>query len=323
MTRRNAELFLLLLATPLVLLPYAMIVVNQGQHVDAETLGVPLGIIGAFALAHLAIRRLAPGADPAILPVSFALAGIGIAFVTRLAPDLAVRQVGWLYAGIAGMVLALVLVRNIDRIANYKYTLMLGGFLLLLSPLLPVVGQEIYGSRIWLSIGQFSFQPGELAKVLVVLFLAAYLAGNREMLSVFTWRLGPFSLPDFRTLLPLLLMWGLSLIIVMFEKDLGSALVVFFVFISMLYVASGKTSYVVFALVLAAIGAFAMWGLFEHVQVRVSTWLNPFADPQDTGYQLSQAIFSMADGDLFGVGIGKGMCDAIPIVESDYIFAAI
>ena len=323
MTRRNAELFLLLLAVPIVVLPYAMIVINQGQQLDVNTLGVPLGIFGAFAVAHLAIRRFAPGADSAILPVSFALAGIGIAFVTRLAPDLAVRQVLWLYAGVAAMVLVLVFVRNIDRIAGYKYTLMLAGFLLLLSPLIPGLGQEIYGSRIWLAIGDFSFQPGELAKVLIVLFLAAYLASNREMLSVFTWRVGPFSLPDFRTLLPLLLMWGLSLIIVVFEKDLGSALVVFFVFISMLYVASGKMSYVVIALVLAAVGALAMWGLFELVQVRVNTWLDPFSDSQDTGYQLCQAIYSMADGDLFGVGIGKGMCDAIPVVESDYIFAAI
>ena len=323
MTRRNAELFLLLLAAPIVVLLYAMIVINQGQQLDVNTLGVPLGIFAAFAVAHLAIRKFAPGADSAILPVAFALSGIGIAFVTRLAPELAVRQLIWLYVGIAAMVLILVFVRNIDHIANYKYTLMLAGFLLLLSPMFPVIGQEIYGSRIWLAIGDFSFQPGELAKIFIVLFLAAYLAANREMLSVFTWRVGPFNLPDFRTLLPLLLMWGLSLIIVIFEKDLGSALVVFFVFISMLYVASGKKSYVVIALVLAAIGAFAMWGLFEHVQIRVNTWLDPFADAQDTGYQLSQAIYSMADGDLFGVGIGKGMCDAIPVVESDYIFAAI
>lgn len=323
MTRRNAELFLLLLAAPIVMLLYAMIVINQGQELGVNTLGVPLGIFAAFAIAHIAVRVWAPGADSAILPISFALAGIGIAFVTRLAPDLAVRQVLWLFAGIICMCLVLILIRNLDHLANYKYTLMVAGFLLLLSPMIPGLGQEIYGSRIWLDIAGFSFQPGEVAKVLIVLFLAAYLAANREMLSVFTWRLGPLSLPDFRTLLPLLLMWGISLLIVIFEKDLGSALVVFFVFICMLYVASGRPSYVLIALVLAGVGVVAMWGLFDHVQVRVNTWLDPFADSQDTGYQLCQAIYSMADGDLFGVGIGKGMCDAIPIVESDYIFAAI
>lgn len=323
MTRRNTELFLLVLAAPIVVLLYAMIVVNQGQTLNVNTLGVPLGIFGAFAVAHLAVRRWAPGADSAILPIAFALAGIGIAFVTRLAPDLAVRQLLWLYAGIICMVLVLVLITNLDRLANYKYTLMVAGFVLLLSPMLPLVGEEIYGSRIWLDIFGFSFQPGEIAKVLIVLFLAAYLAANREMLSVFTWRVGPFNLPDFRTLLPLLLMWGISLIIVIFEKDLGSALVVFFVFICMLYVATGKLPYIIIALGLAAVGAFAMYGMFEHVQVRVNTWLDPFADPQGTGYQLCQAIYSMADGDLFGVGIGKGMCENIPVVESDYIFAAI
>lgn len=323
MTRRNTEMLLLLLAAPIVVLLYAMIVVNQGLSISVNTLGVPLGIFGAFALAHIAVRAWAPGADPAILPISFALAGIGIAFVTRLAPDLAVRQVAWLYAGVVAMVLVLIFVRSIDKVANYKYTLMIAGFLLLLSPLIPGIGQEIYGSRIWLDIAGFSFQPGEVAKVLIVLFLGGYLAVNREMLSVFTARIGPFRLPDFRTLLPLLLMWGLSLVIVIFEKDLGSALVVFFLFIAMLYAASGRKLYVFVALALAAAGAVAMWGMFNHVQVRVNTWLDPFADAAGTGYQLTQAIYSMADGGMFGVGIGKGYADLIPVVESDFIFAAI
>ena len=218
MTRRNTELLLLLLAVPLVVLPYAMIVLNQGQALGVNTLGVPLGIVVAFALAHLATRKWVPDADPAILPICFTLAGIGIAFVTRLAPNLAVRQVIWLYASIACMILVLIFVRNIDRVANYKYTLMVVGFVLLLSPLFPVIGTEIYGSRIWLEIGSFSFQPGELAKVFIVLFLAGYLAANREMLSVFTVKIGPFHIPDFQTLLPMLLMWGLSLVIVIFEK---------------------------------------------------------------------------------------------------------
>lgn len=323
MTRRNTEFLLLLLASPIVVLLYAMIVVNQGLSLNTDTLGVPLGILVAFVIAHLAARKWAPGADPAILPISLVLAGIGIAFVTRLAPDLAVRQVMWLYAGIAAMIAVLAFVRNIDKVAQYKYTLMVAGFVLLLSPMLPIIGTEIYGSRIWLDIAGFSFQPGEIAKVLIVLFLAGYLAANREMLSVFTVSVGPFHLPDFRTLLPMLLMWGISLIIVIFEKDLGSALVVFFVFIAMLYVASGKKSYVIFAFVLAAIGAVVLWGAFSHVQVRVSTWLDPFADAEGTGYQLTQAIYSMADGNLLGVGIGKGLCDLIPVVESDFIFAAI
>lgn len=323
MTRRNLELALLCIAAPLVILLFAMIALGEGSSLSWENLGVPVGIFIAFLIAHLAIRKLAPGADPALLPLSFALSGIGIAFVTRLAPELAMRQVMWLFFGVVCMLLVLIFLKNLDRIANYKYTLMIVGFLLLLSPLLPVVGQEIYGSRIWLNIAGISFQPGEIAKILIVLFLAGYLAQNREMLSIFTHRIGPFKIPDLATLVPLLVMWVISLLIVIFEKDLGSALVVFFVFITMLYVATGKKTYLIIGFVLIAIGGVAAFLLFDHVQIRVDTWLDPFKDATSDGYQLVQAIFSIADGGLFGVGIGNGMSDQIPIVESDFIFAAV
>ena len=323
MTRRNLELALLCIAAPLVILLFAMIALGEGSSLSWENLGVPVGIFIAFLIAHLAIRKLAPGADPALLPLSFALSGIGIAFVTRLAPELAMRQVMWLFFGVVCMLLVLIFLKNLDRIANYKYTLMIVGFLLLLSPLLPVVGQEIYGSRIWLNIAGISFQPGEIAKILIVLFLAGYLAQNREMLSIFTHRIGPFKIPDLATLVPLLVMWVISLLIVIFEKDLGSALVVFFVFITMLYVATGKKTYLIIGFILIAIGGVAAFLLFDHVQIRVDTWLDPFKDATGDGYQLVQAIFSIADGGLFGVGIGNGMSNQIPIVESDFIFAAI
>lgn len=323
MTRRNLELVLLCIAAPLVILMFAMLVVNQNQPLNFNTLGVPIGIFAAFVVAHLAVRKLAPGADPAILPLSFALSGIGLAFVTRLRPELAAGQLIWLFVGIACMIVVLALVRNLDKLARYKYTLMLVGCILLVSPLIPLIGQEIYGSRIWLQIGPFSFQPGEIAKIAIVLFLAGYLAANREMLSVFTWRVGPFNLPDIRTLLPLLIMWLISIAIVAFERDLGSALVFFFVFLAMLYVATGKKTYVITGVLLMAAGAVGLYFVFDHVQVRVATWLDPFADAQNTGYQLVQTIYSLADGGLFGVGIGRGMADQIPVVESDFIFAAI
>lgn len=323
MKRRTLELILLCIAAPIVVIMFAMIAINQGDELNFTTLGVPLGIFASFIVAHFAVRKFAPGADPAILPIAFALSGIGIAFVTRLAPNLAVNQVMWLFVGVLLMVLVIALIKNIDKIANFKYTLMIIGVVLLLSPLIPGIGNEINGSRIWLSIAGFSFQPGEIAKIFIVLFLAGYLATNREMLSVFTVRIGPFNLPDFRTLLPLLLMWAIALMIVVFEKDLGSALVFFFIFLMMLYAATGKKFYLVVGLLLATVGALVAWSLFSHVQVRVETWLNPFADAQDTGFQLVQALYSMADGNLFGVGIGRGYAGMIPIVESDFIFAAI
>lgn len=323
MTRRNTELLLLCVAAPLVILLFAMVALNQEGGVTLDNLTVPLGMFATFVVAHIAIRKLAPGADPAILPISFALSGIGIAFITRLAPDLAMRQVGWLFLGVVFMILVLVFIKNLDRLGGYKYTIMIAGTLLLLSPMLPVIGNEIYGSRIWLSIGGFSFQPGEIAKICIVIFLAAYLAQNREMLSVFTHRIGPFKVPDLRALVPVLVMWAIALLIVVFERDLGSALVLFFVFLTMLYVATGKKAYIFISLFLIAIGFVAAYFLFSHVQVRVDTWLNPFADPSGTGYQLVQSIFSIADGGIFGVGIGNGLADQIPIVESDFIFSAI
>ena len=323
MTRRNTELMLLCIAAPLVILLFAMVALNEGNRVTLDNLTVPLSMFATFVVAHLAIRKLAPGADPAILPLSFALSGIGIAFITRLAPDLAMKQVGWLFLGVVFMVFVLAFVKNLDKLGSYKYTIMIAGILLLMSPMLPVIGNEIYGSRIWLSIGGFSIQPGELAKICIVIFLAAYLAQNREMLSVFNHKLGPFRVPDMRALVPVIIMWAVALLVIVFEKDLGSALVLFFVFVTMLYVATGKHAYIVISLLMVSVGFVFVYFLFSHVQVRVDTWLNPFADPTNTGYQLVQSIFSIADGGLFGVGIGNGMAEQIPIVESDFIFSAI
>ena len=334
MSRRNIELILLLVAAPVVALLFVMIAINEGQQVNFDSLSVPIGIFAAFVVAHLAVRKLAPGADPALLPLAFSLSGIGIAFITRIAPftdapNMAQGQVVWLFVGVGCMVAVLLLFRNLDKVANYKYTLMLAGIILLLSPLIPGLGQEIYGSKIWLHIGGFSFQPGEIAKIVIVLFMASYLAENRELLSVFTVRMGPFRLPDIRSLLPLLLMWGVAMLIVVFEKDLGSAMVFFFVFLLMLYVSTGKKFYLIIGLGLMAIGGVAAFMAFSHVQVRVNTWLDPFADAQNTGYQLCQALYSIADGDLFGVGLGNGLAggtdafSAIPVVESDFIFADI
>lgn len=323
MKTRNIELLLLVVAAPIVIVLFAMMVVTGGRELSFNTLGVPIGIFLAFFIAHMAIRKLAPNADPALLPITFALSGIGIAFVTRLAPEVASRQLMWLFAGVAAMIVVLLIVRNLDRLVSYKYTLMLLGVLLLLAPMLPVVGEEINGSRLWLKIAGFSFQPGELAKIFIVLFLAGYLAQHREMLSIFTWEVGPVRLPSLSTLLPLLIMWALAFLIVVLEKDLGSALVLFAVFLVMLYVATGKKLYIFVGVVLASIAAVVLYNMFDHVQTRVAIWFDPFADAQNTGYQIVQSLYSLADGGLFGVGIGNGMSDPIPYVESDFIFSAI
>jgi peptidoglycan glycosyltransferase len=294
---------------------------NNGEALTVETLAVPLGLFAAFLISHLAIRWLAPNADPALLPVVFMLSGIGIAFVMRLAPSLASRQVLWLFVAIAAMLITLVLVRSIRKLGSYKYTLMLLGIVLLLLPIF--IGTEKYGSKIWLTFGDFSFQPGELAKVLIVLFLAGYLADNREMLSVGGRRVGSFTIPDLRTLTPLLVMWAISLVIVVFQRDLGSALLFFGLFLVMVYVATGRWLYVFAGVGLAAVGGLAAFLMFEHVQTRIDIWLDPFADRYGSGAQLVQGLYSLADGGLFGTGIGRGMPELIPVVASDFIFDAI
>lgn len=320
-TRRNTELMLLVLAAVPVTLLYAMYVVNMQVDLTFSSLAVPLGLFGAFAIAHMAIRYLAPGADSAILPVVFVLSGIGIAFVTRLAPGLAINQVAWLFVSVGAMVATLFFVRSIDALAEYKYTIGIVGVLLLVLPM--VVGTELGGSKLWIIIGPFSFQPGELAKILIVIFLASYLAENREMLSASMRHVGPFAVPRLRMLLPMFVMWGLSILVVIFERDLGSALLFFSFFVVMLYVATGRVSYVIISFVLLLAGGFLCYTLFYHVQTRVQIWLDPFKDPSNSGLQIVQSLYSLADGGLVGSGIGKGLPRLIPVVESDFIFSAI
>lgn len=323
MNRRNIELLLLCVASPIVIGLFAMLVVTGGQNLSFNTLGVPIGIMLAFFGCHFAMRKMAPNSDPAILPITYALSGIGIAFVTRLAPDVATRQLMWLIVGIGVFLLALACIRNLDKLKDYKYSFIFLGIILLLSPMLPIIGNEVNGSRLWLSLGPFSFQPGEIAKICIVIFLAGYLAQNREMLSIFTWKIGPVRLPSLATLLPLVFMWALAFLVVVLEKDLGSALVLFFVFIVMLYVATGQRFYIIVGILASAVAAFILYGMFSHVQTRVAIWLDPFADAQASGYQIVQSLYSLADGDIFGTGIGRGMCTNIPYVESDFIFSAI
>ena len=321
MSRRTTELLLLIAAALPVTLLYAMYVVTTGAALSFQTLAVPLGLFAAFAAAHIGVRIFAPGADPAILPVVFTLSGIGITFVTRLQPDASLGQVIFLFLGVALMVGTLAVVKNLEVIKRYKYVLGIAGIILLVLPMF--IGTEIYGSKLWIKIGGFQFQPGEFAKVLIVLFLAGYLAENRELLSISNRTVLGIKFPRLRLLYPLFIVWGVCLLVVAFERDLGSALLFYTIFLIMLYVATGRVSYVIIGLALLAVGAFGMYQIMSHVQVRVAIWLDPFSDAQNLGYQIVQSLFSLADGGLAGVGIGKGMADIIPVVASDMIFAAI
>jgi peptidoglycan glycosyltransferase len=320
--RRTTELLLLMAGAIPVFLLYGLYLAQQGSELTVQAFTVPIGLTVAFAAAHIAVRFLAPGADPAVLPIVFVLSGIGVTFVTRLAPALATGQVMWLFISVAAMVAVLALVRNLESLARYKYTLGAIGLVMLFAPI--VLGTEHYGAKLWVEVGSLSFQPGELAKILVVVFLAGFLSENRELLSISNRTvLGVLKVPRLRMLLPLLCMWLISLAIVVWERDLGSAVLFFGIFVVMLFVATGRWFYPIVSAALLAVGAAAAYLCFSHVRRRVDIWLDPFADPTDAGYQIVQGLYSMADGGLFGTGIGQGMPTLIPFVYNDSIFAAI
>lgn len=320
-SRRTTELLLLLAAALPVLLVFALVDTAEARAFSAASLGVPGALLLAFLLAHLATRRFAPQADPALLPVAFALSGLGLAMVTRLDRELAASQVMWLFIGVAALVVTLILVPSLERLARYKYTVMLVGIALLVLPAL--IGVEINGAKLWIRFAGFSFQPGELAKICIIVFLAAYLSENREMLSVSTRRVLGLQLPEPRVLGPVLLMWAASLFVLVFERDLGSSLLLFGTFLTMIYVATGRPGYVVVGLGLFALGATIAWRLFDHVQDRIAIWIDPFADAAGRGYQLVQSLFALAAGGMLGTGLGNGLPTRIPFVETDFIFSAV
>jgi cell division protein FtsW (lipid II flippase)/cell division protein FtsI/penicillin-binding protein 2 len=320
-SRRTIELLLLLAAAPPVLLIFALAAgAARGTLAPSDFL-TPAGLLLAFAAAHLAVRRFAPGADPVLLPVTALLSGVGLAMVTRLDPSLAAAQTTWLFVGVAVLALTLAFVPSLERLARYKYSIMLAAMVLLLAP--AIIGREINGAKLWIHLGSLSFQPAELAKILLVVFLAAYLAEFREVLSVSTRKFVGLQLPRARHLGPLVLMWAVSLVVLVAEKDLGSSLLFFGIFLVMVTVATGRWSYSIVGTLLFALGATAAFFLFAHVRVRVDIWLHPFADAAGKGYQLVQSLFSIAAGGITGVGVGRGLPTRIPFVATDFIFSAI
>lgn len=319
--RRTTELMLLLATVPVVALIFALVHGTARRTLGWTDLAVPAGMVVAFLLAHLVARRFARGADPVLLPLTALLSGIGLAFLTRLDPQLASAQVLWLLGGVAVMVLTLVVVPSLERLARYKYTIAVVGTILLIAP--AVIGREVNGARLWLRLGPLSFQPAELAKIMLVLFFAAYLAENREVLSVSTRRVAGIWLPPLKHLGPLVAMWALSLVVLVAEKDLGSSLLFFGLFLFMLYAATGRFSYVLVGVGLFGAGAFGAWTMFTHVQTRITTWIDPFADVTGRGYQLAQSLFALGAGGMAGVGVGRGYPGRIPFVETDFIFTAV
>ena len=282
---------------------------------------------GLGILIHIGIRIAVPYADPLIAPIVLTLTGIGLAELHRMdlytgLPPMLTTQFLAVVIGIAALFVIVFLLKDPRRLKGFPFLLSALGFLLLLLPLVPGLGTEIYGSRIWIEVAGFSFQPAEIAKIVLAASFAAYLADKADVLSLAGHRFLGMDLPRMRDLGPVMLMWGLSLAIMVFENDLGTSLLFFGLFVMMIYVATGKISWVVLGLVLFGAGGAAVLKFAGHVQRRVDFWLHPFDYP-DTATQIIQAQFGLSHGGLIGSGWGLGRPDLIIFASSDMISAAI
>jgi cell division protein FtsW (lipid II flippase) len=322
-SRRTTELGLIVLAALVTVGGYALAGLGKTASLPANLVPFLLIILGLLAAAHLATRRFAPNADGVLLPMAGLLNGIGYVFIARLNTDLAGLQALWTAVAVGAFVATLALLKRARDLEQYRYTFAFLGVGLLLLPLLPGIGRNINGSRIWIRFGPATFQPGEIAKLLLAIFFAGYLVEKRELLQTFTRRLGPINLPDPKFLGPVLAAWGFSLVVMIFEKDLGSSMLFFALFVSMLWVATARGIYLVLGTALFGAGVLFAFRSFAHVQTRVEIWLHPFADAGNKGYQLVQALFAFGSGGVAGTGLGLGSPTKIPAVATDFIFAAI
>lgn len=293
------------------------------QRVVSVDLFYPGLVAAIFVVIHVVLRYLAPRSDSLLLPLCAALTCMGLVMIYRLDPGLAFEQVTWILVAAAALILVVLFLRNYEVLAQYKYSIGVLALLLLASTM--VFGKEVNGARLWLQIGPLNFQPSEIAKVLMVVFLAAFFAEKHELLSVSTHRVLGIRVPEIKYFVPLLVMWGLSVLMMIFQKDLGSSLLFFGIFICMLYAATSRKTYVVVGLALFFLGAYLCYLGFGHVQLRVQTWLNPFnpATIDNQSFQITQSLFALSSGGISGSGLALGHPGFIPSVTTDFIFSAV
>jgi cell division protein FtsW (lipid II flippase) len=335
-TRRNVELVLLVLAVGLSMGAYGLVGVARDGTWPSGLLGYGAGLGLLAGGLHVVLRWRARYADPVMLPIATALNGLGLAMIHRLdvahgltgSEAFAPKQLVWTAIGVAGAAAVLVVLKDYRILRRYTFTAMVAGLVLLLLPLVPGLGTQINGAQIWIRLGPIGFQPGELAKIVLTVFFAGYLVTHRDTLSLAGRKVLGLQLPRARDLGPILIAWLASLGVLVLERDLGTSLLFFGLFVAMLYVATQRVTWIALGLSLFVAGAVVAWSLFSHVQARVDAWLNPF-DPEvydraaGSSYQLVQGLFGMANGGLIGTGLGKGRPDIVPYAESDFIVAAI
>ncbi|GAA2684000.1 FtsW/RodA/SpoVE family cell cycle protein [Nonomuraea recticatena] len=331
--RRAAQLFMLAGAVAIVMAAYA----NVGLAVDGAipsgmlTYGLSLG--GLMLIAYLVLAKFAPWADPLILPLVTLVNGLGLVMIYRLEVGgqeeaSATNQIVMTGVGVVLFTVTLIVLRDHRALQRLTYTAGFIGLILLLSPLIPGLGREFFGARIWISIFGFSIQPSEFAKIALVVFFAGYLVAKRDVLALAGRRLLFIDLPRARDLGPVIITWVVAIGVLVLQRDLGSSLLLFGGFIVMLYIATQRTSWVLIGILLFVGGAFIAGQLFDHVGDRFEVWLNPsapeFYDREVGGsYQLMQGMFGMGAGGILGTGLGQGYPQKIPLAYSDFIFAAV
>ena len=326
--RRGVELALLVMALAIGVGSYALVGLGTKDRVPSDIVEYGGGLVVLALACHLVVRFKAPYADPVILPCVVALNGIGLAMIHRIdvgrlaqnsdAHTYATQQLIWTTLSVIGFVATMLVVRDHRILQAFTYTMGFAGIALLLLPLVPGLGVNINGARIWIRFAGFSFQPGEIAKLCLAIFFAGYLVVKREALALAGRRFLGIDLPRGRDLGPIVLMWVVSLGILVFEDDLGSSLLFFGLFVMLLYVATERPSWLVVGAGLFAVGAYFGYLTFSHVQSRVEGWLHPFSNT-DAYYQIVQGQYGMAWGGILGRGWGRGSPQLTPLAWSDFI----
>ncbi|WP_155353720.1 FtsW/RodA/SpoVE family cell cycle protein [Acrocarpospora macrocephala] len=330
--RRGAQLAMLAFAIAVVMGAYASVGLGLDGKIPAGMLTYGLGLGALMVAAYLVLARFAPWADPLLLPLVTLINGIGLVIIYRIeqtgqAGASATNQLFWTALGVVMFSATLIVLKDHRALQRLTYTMGFVGLGLLVLPLVPFIGKEINGARIWIGVGGFTIQPAEFAKLALVVFFAGYLVAKRDVLALAGRRLLFIDLPRARDLGPVLITWGFSLAVLILQKDLGSSLLLFGTFIVMLYIATQRTSWVLIGVLLFLGGAILAGQLFDHVAARFEVYLNPESqalyDREFGGsYQLMQGLFALGSGGILGTGLGEGHPKLIPLSFSDFIFTA-
>jgi peptidoglycan glycosyltransferase len=322
--RRRTELGMIVLVLVLIGGLYTLASVGSGKAVP--TTGIIPFLVLVFVLmlvAHLSLRRLAPQADPVLLPLAALLNGTGYVFIAGLDKAQASAQATWTAVGVIAFVATLALFPRAIDLERYRYIIALVGVALLLLPLVPHIGEDVNGARLWVRAGPLSFQPEEFAKLALAIFFASVLAERADLLATGTRRIGRWLVLEPRYLAPLIAAWGVSLLVLLAENDLGSSFLFFALFVGLLWVATGRAAYLALGAGLFAAGAVFALDVVHHAQTRVQAWLHPWAHFTTSGYQIIEGWFALAAGGMWGLGPGQGNPGIIPEATSDFIFASI